>query len=63
MIFAWLLFITFGILVIVFPNLVAYLIGGFFVLIGLNIIIGAFLVKKKAKEDGVRIAGYKIYKG
>ncbi|UFX83017.1 hypothetical protein [Candidatus Absconditicoccus praedator] len=58
-----LFFIVFGLLIIIFPEFLAYLVGGFFILLGVNILLGIFFIKKgKKRGDGVRIAGYKIYK-
>jgi uncharacterized membrane protein len=55
----------FGVVVIVFPDIIAYLIGGFIVFIGLNIIfLGTYFKKKTktSKESYVEVGGYKIYR-
>jgi uncharacterized membrane protein HdeD (DUF308 family) len=60
----WILTLIFGILVIVFPDLLAYLIWWFFIFLGANIIVIWFMFKKKKwkKESYVEIGDYKIYR-
>ncbi len=62
MIFFWLLILAFWVLIVVFPDALAYLVWGFFILLWLNIIIWAFIIKSKAKKDWIHIAWYKVYK-
>lgn len=67
----------FGLTIILFPEFLAYLIGGFFFAVGLHLLIGLHMWKKKFKskkkeksnvynQDGEKevfnFFGYKIYK-
>jgi uncharacterized membrane protein HdeD (DUF308 family) len=64
MLIYWVLTLVFGILVIAFPNLLAYLIWGFFIFLGINIIVIAIIFNKKKgkKDDYVEIGGYKVFR-
>jgi hypothetical protein len=59
--------IVFGIIVIAFPALLAMLIGGFFIFIGLNLLfvlgfIGGGKNRAGEKEDYIKVGKYKIYR-
>jgi hypothetical protein len=59
--------IVFGIVVIAFPALLAMLIGGLFIFIGLNLLFVLGIIgggKKPAgeKEDYIKVGKYKIYR-
>lgn len=59
------LFIIFWILIFIFPNLVAYLVGAFFLFVGINFLVGYILFKqkfKKSKDSVVEAFWYKVYK-
>ena len=52
-------------MIILFPEIIAYLIGGFLVFIGLNIVFfGTYFKRKtkKHKESYVEVGGYKIFR-
>ncbi|MFA5917556.1 MAG: hypothetical protein WC850_04985 [Candidatus Gracilibacteria bacterium] len=58
-------FILFGVTIIIFPKFLAYLIGGFFVFVGVSILsVGSiFNSGKKNKEDNyIKFGKYKIYR-
>ena len=63
------IFILFGVIVIVYPEFLAILIGSFFVFMGVNIFLlwgwisNPFIKKSKKKwEDYVKFWKYKIYR-
>ncbi len=61
----WIALALFGIIVIVFPALLVFLIGGFFIIVGLNIFVFAKKITGKGKkndEDYVKFGNYKIYR-
>jgi hypothetical protein len=64
MLIYWILTLIFGISVIVFPEFLRYLIWGFFIFFGINlIVIGSIFKKKKGKKENyVEIGKYKIYR-
>jgi membrane protein implicated in regulation of membrane protease activity len=65
MVFYWILITLFWITIIVFPEIIAYLLGGFLVFIGLNILFFWTYFKRKTKtnkESYVEVGGYKIYR-
>ena len=53
--------IIFWIIIIRFPEIIAYLIGGFLIFIGLNMFIFMKWVKKW-KESYVKFGNYKIFR-
>ncbi|MDD2871726.1 MAG: hypothetical protein PHS49_07100 [Candidatus Gracilibacteria bacterium] len=53
--------IIFGIIIILAPAILAYLIGGFFIFVGINI-LAFFKNVKSNKEDYVKFGNYKIYR-
>ena len=58
----WIFLIMFWITVIVFPDLIAYLLGWFLIFIGINL-ISFFRPKKGKKGDSyVKFWNYKIYR-
>ncbi|MDP2090814.1 MAG: hypothetical protein Q8K30_04420 [Candidatus Gracilibacteria bacterium] len=53
--------IIFGIIIILAPEILAYLIGGFFIFVGLNLL--AFFKNVKGKDDNyVKFGKYKIFR-
>ena len=56
-----LLLIIFWIIIIVFPEIIAYLIGGFLIFIWLNILIFSRMIKKW-KNKYVKFGDYKIFR-
>ncbi|MCD5380714.1 hypothetical protein LR004_02200 [Candidatus Gracilibacteria bacterium] len=57
--------VIFGVVVIAFPAIISYLIGGLLVFIGINIFMfGKQFGKKGAsKKDYVKFGDYKIFRG
>jgi hypothetical protein len=65
MTFYWFLMVLFWVIVIIFPDIIAYLVWWFLVFIGLNILFFRFYFKKNTKtnkESYVEVWGYKIYR-
>jgi multisubunit Na+/H+ antiporter MnhC subunit len=63
MLFYWLFFLTLGVLIVIFPNLLAYIVAFFFISIGINLLIMYWMLKPKAsKESEFVIGSYKIVK-
>ncbi|PID86411.1 hypothetical protein CSB08_00305 [Candidatus Gracilibacteria bacterium] len=62
--FVGIFFIIFGLAVVIYENLLVYLIGGFFIFMGLNILFIAksFSSKQNGKENYVKFGNYKIYR-
>lgn len=60
----WILFIIFGLAVVIFDKFLVYLIGWFFIFLGLNILFIAkwFSGKKKWDDNYVKFGNYKIYR-
>ena len=57
----WILSLIFGIVVIANPDIIAYLIGFFFVFLGLNMFVMSWIFRKKqAPEKSWRVGGYEI---
>lgn len=56
--------IIFGIILIVFPEIIAYLLWGFFVFIGINMILitAPFWKKKSGDDEFIKFGKYKIYR-
>lgn len=58
-----LVLIIFWIILIVFPDIIAYLLGWFFVFIWINmLLLGWMFWKKENKEWYVKFGKYKIYR-
>ncbi|MDD5770122.1 MAG: hypothetical protein PHE25_04075 [Candidatus Gracilibacteria bacterium] len=59
-----LLLVISGIIIIVYPQIIAYMIGGLLLFFGLNILFAKYLFSKKQKtgENYVKFGNYKIYK-
>ena len=55
------LLIIFWVVVIIAPEILAYLIGGFFIFVWLNILV-FFRSIKGSKENYVKFGKYKIYR-
>lgn len=58
----WLFLFIFGIVVIFNPNIIAYLIWGLLVFIGLNMFLASLFLKKASKESFVKFWDYKIFR-
>ena len=60
----WLLLIAFGLLNIAFPDLLAYLLGGFFVIAGILLFPTEYRLwkQKKNEEQFVKFGNFKIYR-
>lgn len=60
----WLLLIAFGLLNIAFPDLLAYLLGGFFVVAGFSLFLTDYRLgkQKKNEEQFVKFGNFKIYR-
>lgn len=60
----WLLLVISGIIIIVYPQIIAYMIWGLLLFFGLNILFAKYLFSKKQKtwENYVKFWNYKIYK-
>lgn len=60
----WIIFVFFGVLLFVFPELLSYLLGGFFVIIGITIFIVGLKLRKHAHntERYVKFGNFKIYR-
>nr|MDD3720036.1 hypothetical protein [Candidatus Gracilibacteria bacterium] len=59
------LLILFGVTVIVFPEFLAYLIGGFFIIIGINMLGFSMMFSskmKKGQDEYIKFGKYKIYR-
>ncbi|MDD3794317.1 MAG: hypothetical protein PHI37_05885 [Candidatus Gracilibacteria bacterium] len=52
----------FGIIIIYNPDIIAYLIGGLLVFIGLNMFLASLFFKKDSKESFVKFGDYKIFR-
>lgn len=60
----WILLVVSWIIIIAFPDIIAYIIGGLLLFFWLNIVFANFLLKKNSKswENYVKFWNYKIYK-
>ncbi|RAL57820.1 hypothetical protein BLD25_00480 [Candidatus Gracilibacteria bacterium GN02-872] len=56
--------IVFGVIIIAFPAILVFLIGGFFIFLGINLITLGVLASKNTKEgeNYVKFGNYKIYR-
>ncbi|NRH21290.1 hypothetical protein HOO68_04570 [Candidatus Gracilibacteria bacterium] len=55
--------LIFGMIIIAFPEFLAYLIGFFFVFLGTNILLAGILYKKNGTESkSWKVGGYEIIK-
>ena len=61
MLFYGIFFLLFGVAILIWPELLAYMIAIFFIFMGLNILFFYFLIKPKKKKE-VIIGSYKIVK-
>ncbi|NDK19575.1 hypothetical protein GW819_01925 [Candidatus Gracilibacteria bacterium] len=55
------IFLLFGLLVIAAPELIAYIIGIFFILIGANILLASTLFKN-GKRESIQFGKYEIFR-
>ncbi len=59
----WLLLVVFWVTLIVFPDILAYLLWGFFIFLWINILIFFRAIKSKKSENNyVKFGKYKIYR-
>jgi uncharacterized membrane protein HdeD (DUF308 family) len=61
----WLLSLIFGIVVITNPDFIAYIIGFFFLFVGINILVAAWIMRRKGKTETTnswKVGGYEIIK-
>ncbi len=60
----WLFLIAFGLLNIAFPDFLAYLLGGFFVIAGVTMFLSDYRLgkQKKNEQQFVKFGKYKIYR-
>ncbi|PZM85050.1 hypothetical protein DLH72_02300 [Candidatus Gracilibacteria bacterium] len=58
------LLIVFGIIIIAFPKILVFLIGGFFIFLGINILAMSGIIGKQQKnqEEYIKFGKYKIYR-
>ncbi|MDD2907947.1 MAG: hypothetical protein PHH98_04870 [Candidatus Gracilibacteria bacterium] len=55
--------LIFGIIIIYNPDIIAYLLGGLLVFIGLNLVLlGVFTKKKNSEDNYVKFGNYKIFR-
>ena len=60
---SWTLLIIFWVIVILFPSILVFLIGWFFIFLGINILTLVTLVSKsKTKDEYIKFWKYKIYR-
>jgi len=60
----WILLIISWLIIIFFPQIIAYMLGGLLIFFGLNIVLAKFMISrwKNKEEDYVKFWKYKIYK-
>lgn len=60
----WIILILFGLLNIIFPDILAYLLWGFFVIAGISLFLTDSRLgkQKKNEEEFVKFGNYKIYR-
>lgn len=60
----WIILIVSGIIIIVYPQIIAYMIGGLLLFFGMNILLAKYLFNRAGKtgESYVKFGNYKIYK-
>jgi len=54
-----------GIIIVIFPQIIAYILGGIFIFLGISTFIFANKFGKKKSQDGenyVKFGNYKIYR-
>jgi len=63
MLFYGLFFLTLGVLIVIFPNLLAYIVAFFFISIWINLLVMYWMLKPKTtKKQEFIIGSYKIIK-
>ena len=63
MLFYWMFSLALWVLILLFPNLLAYIVAFFFIVIWLNVLTLYFMLKpSKKKEEGFVIWSYKVVK-
>jgi len=64
MLFYGLFFLILWVLILIYPNLLAYIVAFFFIVVWMNILTLYFLFKKstKSSEEGFIIGSYKVVK-
>jgi uncharacterized membrane protein HdeD (DUF308 family) len=60
----WILSLVFGIIVITNPDFIAYIIGFFFLFVGINILVASWMMKRGSKQESNswKVGGYEIIK-
>lgn len=60
----WILLLAFWLLVIIFPEFLAYLVGGAFTFMGVSLILTDYQISKMQKNSDsyVKFGNYKIYR-
>ncbi len=60
----WILLIVSGLIIIMYPQIIAYMIWGLLLFFWLNILLAKYMLTKKTKtgESYVKFWNYKIYK-
>jgi len=60
---SWTLLIMFWVIVILFPSILVFLIGWFFIFLWINILtLGTLVSKSKTKDEYIKFWKYKIYR-
>lgn len=60
----WIILVVSGIIIIVYPQIIAYILWGLLLFFWLNILFAKFMFSKSSKswENYVKFGNYKIYK-
>jgi uncharacterized membrane protein HdeD (DUF308 family) len=61
----WIISLIFGIIVITNPDFIAYIIGFFFLFVGINILVASWMMRRKGKSEtsnSWKVGGYEIIK-
>lgn len=60
----WIILVVSWVIIIVYPQIIAYMIGGLLLFFGINILLAKYILWQKSKsgESYVKFWNYKIYK-
>lgn len=60
----WIILVVSGVIIIVYPQIIAYMIWGLLLFFGINILLAKYLLSKNTKwwDSYVKFWNYKIYK-
>jgi hypothetical protein len=60
----WIILVVSGVIIIAYPQIIAYMIWGLLLFFGINILLAKYLFSKNTKwwENYVKFWNYKIYK-